>query len=107
VEANRVAIAGVKNDLRCAKVLYGELQYEALIKSCPYMRLVATTILNKRQVGELEIFVKKVLDNMRARVRTALVDMLGSSEGVDDLVTDLLVMESGCADSCGRRGLTA
>ena len=53
------------------------------------MRLVATTMLNKRQAGELEIFVKRVLDNMRARVRTTLVEMLGSSEGVDDLVTDL------------------
>jgi hypothetical protein len=94
VDANRVAIEGVKKDSRFAKVPYGELQYEALIKSCPYMRLVATTILNKRQAGELEIFVKKVLDNMRARVRTALVDMLGRSEGVDDLVTDLLNFKS-------------
>jgi hypothetical protein len=58
------------------------------------MRLVATTMLNKRQTGQLEIFVKKVLDNMRARVRTTLVDMLGSSEGVDDLVTDLLNFKS-------------
>lgn len=58
------------------------------------MRLVATTMLNKRQAGELEIFVKKVLDNMRARVRTTLVDMLGRSEGVDDLVTDLLNFKS-------------
>ena len=94
VEAERVAIEGVKNNSRFAKVQYGELQYEALIKSCPYMRLVATTMLNKRQTGELEIFVKKVLDNMRARVRTALVEMLGRSEGVDDLVTDLLNFKS-------------
>jgi hypothetical protein len=78
VEAKRGAIEGVKNDLRFAKVPYGKLQYEALIKSCPYMRLVATTMLNERKAGELEIFVKKVLDNMRARVRTALVEMLGS-----------------------------
>ena len=49
VDAERVSIEGVDKDLRFVKVLYGALQYEASIKSCPYMRLVATTMLNKRQ----------------------------------------------------------
>jgi hypothetical protein len=35
-----------------------------------------------------------MLDNMWEKVRTTLVDMLGSLEGVDDLVTDLLNFES-------------
>jgi hypothetical protein len=38
--------------------------------------------------------VKKVLDQMQARVRTTLVDMLGRSDGVDEVVTDLLNFKS-------------